>query len=308
MAMFRCRMLLYVEFSQDMAADFKLFFVKQNGLFTEGTLLELVAEPPHRIPDGGNGLEVTISPEYLLPCPQFAENVPPGQCPVAITSITDGDLSSVILDQTLHYQIIQIPFPAEISEIVAITVTDRLHGWQADHYETITVNGNYRLHIGHLPPGFYLAEFELESHDVVRMTFIKFFPKQFTDRYADHATPSMASVVHLPPDRPHRSGEAYDDALLNLALELATEWGENFRKPIHERIRAVHPDLTDAEIDELTAIARQAESRIYSLCEDEMAGSIGEYDIVPTATCEFPWLSSSNAGRLKNIGMYYARR
>ncbi len=100
----------------------------------------------------------------------------------------------------------------------------------------------------------------------------------------------------------------FDDDLLNLALELATEWGENFHKPIHERVRAVHPDLTDAEIDELTAIASRAESRIYALAEDEMAGSIGEYDIIPNAIREFPWLSPSNAGRLKNIGMYYARR
>lgn len=96
--------------------------------------------------------------------------------------------------------------------------------------------------------------------------------------------------------------------LLNLAVELATEWGENFRKPIHERIRVTQPDLTDAEIDELAAIASKVESRIYALAEDEMAGSIGEYDIITMATSEFPWLSSSNAGRLKNIGMYYARR
>ncbi len=100
----------------------------------------------------------------------------------------------------------------------------------------------------------------------------------------------------------------FTDELLNLALELATEWGDNYRKPIHVRIRVKHPELTDAEIDELTAIARQAESRIYSLAEDEMAGSIGEYDIIPTAIREFPWLSPGNAGRLKNIGMYYARR
>ena len=100
----------------------------------------------------------------------------------------------------------------------------------------------------------------------------------------------------------------FSDELLNLALGLATEWGDNFRKPIHERVRAVHPELTDAEIDELTTIARCAESRIYVLCEDELAGLISESDIVPTAIREFPWLSRSNAARLSNIGMYYARR
>ena len=100
----------------------------------------------------------------------------------------------------------------------------------------------------------------------------------------------------------------FDDDLLNLALELATEWGENFRKPIHERVRATHPELTDSEIDELAATARKAESRIYSLCEDELVGLISEGDITSAAIREFPWLSPANAGRLKNIGMYYARR
>lgn len=100
----------------------------------------------------------------------------------------------------------------------------------------------------------------------------------------------------------------FTDELLNTALELATEWGENFRKPIHERIRQKYPDLTDAEIDELTIIARRAESRIYELAEDELAGKLSEYEIVLEAMREFTWLNSSNAGRLKNIGMYYARR
>ncbi len=100
----------------------------------------------------------------------------------------------------------------------------------------------------------------------------------------------------------------FTDELLNTALELATEWGENFRMPIHERIRQGYPDLTDAEIDELTIIARRAESRIYELAEDELAGKLSEYEIVPEAMREFTWLYASSAGRLKNIGMYYARR
>lgn len=101
---------------------------------------------------------------------------------------------------------------------------------------------------------------------------------------------------------------AFTDELLNTALELATEWGENFRKPIHERIRLKYPDLTDVEIDELTEIARRTESRIYTLAEDELAGTLTEGEIVPAAMREVPWLNAQNASRLKNIGMYYARR
>lgn len=100
----------------------------------------------------------------------------------------------------------------------------------------------------------------------------------------------------------------YSIELLNFALELVTEWGENFGKPIDERIRVKYPELTDDEIAELTVIARRVESRIYSLGESELAGEISESDIVPTVRKEFEWLDGQNAGRLKNIAMYYARR
>lgn len=100
----------------------------------------------------------------------------------------------------------------------------------------------------------------------------------------------------------------YSDDLLNTALELATEWGENFRKPIHDRIRGTYPDLTDPQIDELSVIVRRAESRIYALAEDRNSGTLSEADTARIARAEFPWLNDSNISRLSNIGMYYANR
>lgn len=98
------------------------------------------------------------------------------------------------------------------------------------------------------------------------------------------------------------------EELLNTALALATEWGENFRKPIHERIRIDHPELTDAEIDELTEIARKAEYRIYELTERQNDGSMSSSEVYRTTKSEFPWISDENFRRLNNIGMYYANR
>ncbi|MFZ1699743.1 MAG: hypothetical protein WBO10_01445 [Pyrinomonadaceae bacterium] len=100
----------------------------------------------------------------------------------------------------------------------------------------------------------------------------------------------------------------FADDLLDLALKLATEWGDNFRKPIDDRVRETHPDLTDADMERLTAIVKQAESYIYSLAEDQLAGTIAESEIISTARDRFPWLGTDNASRLKNIGMYYAHR
>lgn len=99
-----------------------------------------------------------------------------------------------------------------------------------------------------------------------------------------------------------------DAELLNLALELTTEWGENYGKPIDERILLTYPELSAGEIHDLTARSREAEHFIYRLAEQELAGEIGEHDIVGLAHHRFGWLNASNAGRLKNIGMFYARK
>lgn len=100
----------------------------------------------------------------------------------------------------------------------------------------------------------------------------------------------------------------FDPDILNAALELATEWGENFRKPISDRMKSRFPELTENEIIEIESFVRQAESRIYEIAETEERGEISEGEITRVAAEEFPWMDASRIARLKNIGMYYARR
>ena len=100
----------------------------------------------------------------------------------------------------------------------------------------------------------------------------------------------------------------FDKDVLNAALELATEWGENFRKPIAERLNARFPGLAETDIVEIESYVRMAESRIYEIAEMEERGEIREADITRIAAEEFPWMDRGHIGRLKNIGMYYARR
>ncbi len=95
---------------------------------------------------------------------------------------------------------------------------------------------------------------------------------------------------------------------MNTALELATEWGENFRKPIVDRMKARFPGLTEDDITEAERYAKETESRIYELAEKEERGEISESDITRLAAEEFPLLDGGHIGRLTNIGMYYARR
>jgi len=298
-------------------AENSLFFLKQNEYFAEGTLFELCDSDTISLPDGGDGEAVSIDRGSLLPCPEFAENVPPGQCPVTVTSFPDGDLSGVIVDVTLHYQVIELPFAVEIDQILSVTVTDRVHGWQADRYESASVEGKYRLHIGHLRPGFYEALFELPNRVPLRLTFIKFFPKQFTDRYSEIAqstqilsgrTDSPEIPVPLKAIKSHHRGDAFSDELLNYALKLATEWGENYGKPIKELILRLFPELSDEEIASLTKLSRDAEYYIYDLATQELDGKINENEIIPLAVEKFSWLDAYNAARLANIGMFYARK
>ncbi len=295
---------------------FNLYFLRQDPHFAEGTLFELEEADVMYLPDDGTGERAKIDRVDLLPCPPFAENVPPGHCPVTVTSFT-GTNGEAFVEQAIHYQVIFIPVGYDA--ILSVTVTDRVHGWGADRYESAQteVGQNYRLHIGHLQPGFYEAAIELPDAEALRLTFIKFFPKQFTDRYpefaqAEHIASAGTDIRGFPIPaiaiEPHHSGEPFSAGLINYALKLVTEWGENYGKPINDRIHTLFPELSDTEIAELTQLSREAESLIYDLAAQELDGKIGEHDIIPLARARFDWLDGENSSRLKNIGMYYARR
>lgn len=99
-----------------------------------------------------------------------------------------------------------------------------------------------------------------------------------------------------------------DPVLLNSALEFVSEWGENFRKPILERMQQKHAELSEAEILELEAEAKRAESCIVELADQEFAGSLSESDIVTKTREQFPWIADEQLYRIKNIGMFWARK
>lgn len=81
-------------------------------------------------------------------------------------------------------------------------------------------------------------------------------------------------------DLDEKAESEYSDELLNAALELVTEWGENYGKPINDRILAKYPGLSPVEIDDLTKRSRGAEYYIYKLAEMELEGDLSEMDII----------------------------
>ena len=288
-----------------------LIYLGPNPYFPEGTLFDLDDEPQLTLPDRGDGTSATIYRQGSIICPPFAENIPPGQCPVVVTSYTIGekaeDIASIKVDESIHFQVLVIPQSVE-----SILVNDRVRSVEVDSYFPST-NGDeteYRFHISHLRPGFYEAMITFADRSTGRLTFIKFFPPRFSAAYPGIrndelpiATREAGKMITVTAHEPN-----YEADLLNKALELATEWGENFRKPIHDRIRVSYPELDDEEIDRLTTTAREAESYIYALGEQELAGAIREADITRHAREKYPWLNRTNLNRLSGIAMYYARK
>lgn len=338
-----------------------IFFICDYSSFPEGTLLELednivsaasldptfgqpfntIPDSDHeamgyRLPDRGDGIPGFISKDDVIACPPFAENVPPGKCPVKISyqrvlsdtdPILDDDPNNlgvfgIYVDQNLHWQKIVIPLPENFEPIQRVTLTNMLKSFEVDSYdspslEKLESGPAYCLQIGHVGPGFYEADIRFGRGRFIRIRFIKFFPPEFEARY--EMIKNAPSRIEQPPrtepmpvnlfhSHPEDSGHEFPIEMMNHALALATEWGENFRKPIGERMRLKYPDLTDDEVDRLKRIADEAESCILSLADDELAGKISESDIVPMAREKYPWVDEQQLYRIKNIGMYWARK
>ncbi len=346
----------------DQPTKYSLLFLKDSPHFDEGTLVELednivsaasldatfgqkfnaIPDADHeifgyRIPDRGDGIPGFVGKDDAIACPPFAENVPPGRCPVKITYqrvlsaadplIDDNPnnigIFGITIDQNLHWQKIVIPLPDTFPEIVSVTLKDTLKDLEVDAYESPGLeqleNGKaYCPHIGHVRPGFYEMDMRLGRGRYVRIRFIKFFPPEFTERYealkagtynsqiAERPADSMpVNLLHSHPDDLDLE---FPIDMMNHALVLATEWGENFRKPIDERMLLKYPELSTDEIARLKKLADEAESYILHLAERELAGEIGEYDIVPFAKEKFRWVADDQLSRIKNIGMYWARK
>ena len=95
-----------------------------------------------------------------------------------------------------------------------------------------------------------------------------------------------------------------DTEIINQALAFATEWGENFLKPIHERMAKKYPELSFETVEVLQVYVKKAESYIYDLAYN----GCSESDIGRKARQQYPWLNDSNTSRLIGIGVYYSMK
>ncbi len=105
-----------------------------------------------------------------------------------------------------------------------------------------------------------------------------------------------------------RDGE---EALLNYALHLAQEWGNDWMQPIQQRLGKSYPNLSDRELNRLNDLAQNAMRYSYNLAyelyEKTEGGDIGKEWRVACLS-KFPWIDDKNLKHLHSTGRYYAMR
>ena len=96
--------------------------------------------------------------------------------------------------------------------------------------------------------------------------------------------------------------------ILNVALAMSLEWGENWLAPINARIVAAYPALSAEDAQTLDLWCKEVSKFAYALVEKDypqnMAGNVG--DAMHHVARQYPQLDADNLARLYNQGMYYA--
>ena len=286
----------------------------------------------YHLPDGGRGFAVNLAVSDTKPCPEHVfegHDIRKGPCRVTAAATHYGDAGkkeevtppcgrlreeniSIQINEAIQSQglLIDLPPFEEVAE--KMVLLDRLSGRMVLEY----VLRNYKhsdtqltWDVSDLHPGFYELQLRFPDNWYHSICFIKFFPFPVE---ADKIPPApekewqkMAKQIFRTVTET-RTVEASD--LPNQALDLCLEWGEMFNQPTQERMMQRHPELTQEQADELDKLAREVRSYVYDLCQQESEGKLEESKLHLLARRKYPWVSDTNFFRMKNVGMYYARR
>lgn len=284
------------------------------------------------LPDGGRGFAVNLPVNDTAPCPEHVfddVDIRRGESRATLVGTHHSDESrtgseaapcgrlreenvAVERHPVLNSERFVINLPPFEAVAEKMVLLDSLRGQTVLEY----VLHNYKStdtqltwDVSDLHPGFYELRVCFPGDWFHTVRFIKFFP-------------SLVDIDNLPP-APAKPWQRVVDQVLkkftvpatdgatdldNEALDLCLEWGEMFEKPTQERMMQRHPELTPAKADELDRLAREVRSFVYNLCEQELDGKIAESDLHFTTKRQYPWVNAANFNRMKNVGMYYARR
>lgn len=101
---------------------------------------------------------------------------------------------------------------------------------------------------------------------------------------------------------------AFSAEILNAALAMSLEWGENWLKNINERIRAAYPQLTSEDAEILNRWCAEVRSFAYKVIEVEYHTPPEKLiePAMPQIKSRYPQLNQENLNHLYSQGMYYA--
>ena len=105
-----------------------------------------------------------------------------------------------------------------------------------------------------------------------------------------------------------RDGE---EALLNYALHLAQEWGNDWMQPIQQRLGKSFPNLSESDLDRLNNLAQNAMRYCYNLAYDlyeKTEGGDFRNEWRVTCLSEFAWIDDKNLNDLLSTGRFYAMK
>lgn len=283
--------------------------------------------PPfaENIPPAQGIIQVTKTTTRSL---RYPDAEPPAQVPVGVLA-----RNQVSVFQNIHFQRLYIELPSDKEELTQITVFDKVKQWETECYYSPKIrkeDGKWRVEceFSHITFGFYEVQLQFSTGWYYRIDLIKHYPDYLKEKFyliTSETSPSKGAATFTPLKEigfdlsklpsseaktsiPVSTELGANDEVLNDALELTTEWGENFRKPIFERLRKKYPEIDDELAEKIQKYCQQAESFMYALGERELNGEISESDMVFLAQRQYPWVKAKHWYRLKNIAFYYARR
>jgi len=101
---------------------------------------------------------------------------------------------------------------------------------------------------------------------------------------------------------------ASETEILNYALHLAQEWGENWMKPINYRMMELFPDMSSEMILKYSTISDTAMNDGYSLVSSLIAThgeKIGKQEFYKQFLSKYDWVDMDNISHLYSTGTYY---
>ena len=102
-----------------------------------------------------------------------------------------------------------------------------------------------------------------------------------------------------------------EEELMNYALDLAQEWGEDWLKPIQERLSKACPNFSQEKLDEYNTIAQAAmkdgHDLVYTMTEDQ-GKNINQETWKESYLSRYPWVDNKNLKHVFSTGSYYAMK